>query len=159
MKELRERIAVEVPVESAEAGLIAFFDAREDANGVTRMRLRVPMDGAIALEREVRIEARETRDDQNLNNVMRIAWQPEGTVMFPRFEGTLVVWGEDDPQRSFVELSGHYTPPLGAAGQIFDEAIGYRIAQATAQQFLGDIKREIDARGRSHVISQPPTQD
>lgn len=158
MKELRERIAVEVPAEEAEAGLIAFFEAREDANGVTRMRLRVPMDGAVALEREVRIEAREARDDQNLNNLMRIAWQPEGTVMFPRFEGTLVVWGEDDPKHSFIELCGHYTPPLGAAGQIFDEAIGYRIAQATAQQFLGDIKREIDARA-SYPIAQPPRPD
>ncbi len=148
MKELRERIAVEVPAEEAEAGLMAFFDAREDASGVTRMRLRVPMDGAFALEREVRISARETRDDQNLNNLLRIAWEPEGSVMFPRFEGTLVVWGEDDPASSFVELSGEYTPPLGAAGQVFDEAIGYRIAQATAQQFLGDIKREIEARAR-----------
>ena len=69
MKELRERIAVAGPAEEAEAGLMAFFDAREDASGVTHMRLRVPMDGAVALEREVRIEARETRDEQNLNNL------------------------------------------------------------------------------------------
>ena len=68
--------------------------------------------------------------------------------MFPRFEGTLVVWGEDDASSSFIELRGEYTPPLGAAGQVFDEAIGYRIAQTTAQQFLGDIKREIEARAR-----------
>ena len=148
MKELRERIAVGCPVEVVEAGLIGFFEARQDANGITRMRLRVPMDDMVALEREVRIEAREARDDQNLNNLIQIAWQPEGSVMFPRFEGTLVVWGEDDPGQSFVELAGHYTPPLGAAGQAFDEVIGYKIAQTTAQQFLGDIKREIEARGR-----------
>ncbi len=148
MKELRERIPVACPVEEVEAGLIGFFEARQDANGITQMRLRVPMGGAISLEREVRIEARETRDDQNLNNLMRIAWEPVGSVMFPRFEGSLVVWGEDNPNSSFVELTGEYTPPLGAAGQVFDEAIGYRIAQTTAQQFLGDIKREIEARAR-----------
>lgn len=148
MKELRERIAVGCPVEDVEAGLIGFFEAREDANGTTRMRLRVPMDDMVALEREVRFEAHQTRDEQNLNNLIRIAWQPEGSVMFPRFEGTLVVWGEEDPAQSFIELAGHYTPPLGAAGQIFDEIIGFKIAQTTAQQFLTEIKREIEARGR-----------
>jgi len=147
MKQLRERIAVGCPVEDVEAGLIGFFEAREDAEGVTRMRLRVPMDGKLALEREVRFEAHQTRDEQNLNNLIEIAWQPEGTVMFPRFEGTLVVWGEDDPASSFVELSGHYTPPLGAAGQVFDEIIGFKIAQTTAKQFLAEIKSEIEARG------------
>jgi len=148
MKELRERVAIGGPVEEAEAGLVSFFSAREDASGVARMRLRVPMDGVVSLDREVRIEACETRDEDNLNNVMRIAWQPEGTVIFPRFEGTITAWGEDDPNVSFIELVGHYTPPLGAAGQVFDEAIGHRIARATAQQFLGDIRREIEARMR-----------
>ncbi|MGB6985964.1 MAG: hypothetical protein WBD74_08355 [Candidatus Aquilonibacter sp.] len=146
MKELRERAAVECPAEEAETGLTAFFAVREDAGGVARMRLHVPMDGVVSLDREVRIQARETRDDQNLNNVVRVAWQPEGTVIFPAFEGTLVVWGEDNPNISFIELRGEYTPPLGAAGQAFDELIGFRIARATAQQFLGDIRREIEAR-------------
>ncbi len=146
MKELRERAALESPVEQTEAGLRAFFAAREDANGLTRMRLRVSMDGALSLDREVRIEAREGRDEGNLNNLVRIAWEPEGTVIFPRFEGTLLAWGEDDPAKSFIELRGHYTPPLGAAGQVFDELIGFAIAQATAREFLLDIKRDIESR-------------
>jgi len=149
MKELREQTAVACPAEDAEAGLLAFFAARQDADGVTRMRLRVPMDGTVALEREVRIEARETRDDENLNELVRIAWEPQGSVMFPRFEGTLTVWGDDDPNKSFVELRGHYTPPLGAAGQVFDDAIGFKIAQSTASEFLRDVKRDIELRARA----------
>ncbi|MGA7571447.1 MAG: hypothetical protein WBG27_08925 [Candidatus Aquilonibacter sp.] len=148
MKELRERAMVECPVEQTEAGLIAFFAVRQDADGLTRMRLRVPMDGTLSLEREVRIEAREGRDDDNLNKVVRVAWEPEGTVIFPRFEGTLLAWGEDDPTRSSIELRGHYTPPLGAAGQVFDELIGFQIAQATAREFLRDIKRGIESRSK-----------
>jgi len=149
MKELRERTALECPSEEAEAGLVAFFAARQEADGVTRLRLRVPMDGSlISIEREVRVEARETRDEQNLNNQIALSWQPEGSVIFPRFEGTLVAWGEDDPEISYIELRGHYTPPLGPAGQIFDEAIGFAIAQATAQAFLSDVKRDIEARAR-----------
>lgn len=149
MKELREQAPVACPVLETEAGLVTFFAARQDANGVTHMRLRVPMDGgSMSLEREVRVEARTGRDDDNLNNVVRVAWEPEGAVIFPRFEGALTVWGEDDPAASFIELRGQYTPPLGAAGQVFDEMIGHQIAQATAREFLRDIKREIESRAR-----------
>jgi len=149
MRELREQTPVECTVDDAEAGLRAFFAARQDADGVTRMRLRVPMDGSsLSFEREVRVEAREGRDDDSLNNLMRIAWEPESSVVFPRFEGTMLAWGEDDPGKSFIELRGHYTPPLGAAGQVFDEAIGYEIARATAREFLRDIKRDVEARVR-----------
>ncbi len=149
MTELREQAPVQCTAAEAEAGLSAFFAARQGADGVTRMRLRVPMDGgSISLEREVRVEARIGRTEDNLNNVVRIAWQPEGSVIFPNFEGVLVAWGEDDPQQSFLELRGHYAPPLGAAGQLFDELIGYKIAQATAREFLRDIKRDIESRAR-----------
>jgi hypothetical protein len=150
MKELREQTLVKSPVAETEAGLSAFFAARQDTDGVTHMRLRVPMDGGLmSLEREVRVEARAGKDDDNLNDVVRIAWEPEGPVIFPRFEGALIAWGEDDPAQSFIELRGHYTPPLGAAGQIFDELIGYEIAQATAREFLRDIKRDIESHARS----------
>ncbi len=149
MKELREQVPVVCPVEQTEAGLSAFFAARQDSDGVTHMRLRVPMDGsALSLEREVRVQAQVGRDDDNLNNVVRIAWEPENSVIFPRFEGTLLAWGEDNPTESSIELRGHYTPSLGAAGQVFDETIGYEIAQATAREFLRDIKRDIESRAR-----------
>jgi hypothetical protein len=149
MKELRERIVVGCPYEKAEAKLLAFFSALENGDGVTRMRLRVILDGtSLALEREVRVVARAMRDEANLNKVVEIAWEPEGTVMFPRFEGTLSVWSEDDPARSFIELRGQYTPPLGAAGQVFDDAIGFKIAQSTAQQFLNDVKASVEAGAR-----------
>ena len=147
MKELREEIGVDCSVEWAESGLRAFFEARQEADGATRMRLRVMLDGSsLALEREVRVTARSDRDDDNLNDLLRVSWQPEGPAVFPKFEGTLIAWGDEDPARSSIELRGHYTPPLGAAGQVFDEAIGYRIAQATAHELLRDIKREIEAR-------------
>lgn len=149
MKELRERIAVECAVEATEAGLIAFFEVRQGVDGITRMRLRVVLDGShVAIEREVRVTAQVGRDNDNLNDLVRITWQPEGTVVFPQFEGTLVAWGEDDPAKSFIELRGHYAPPLGAAGQVFDEVIGFKIAQATAHEFLRDIKREIEGRAK-----------
>ena len=147
MTELRERLTLLCRPEQADAGIAAFFAAREDAEGVTRVRLRVPMIGTpVALEREVRVEARKTRDAENLNDIVQIAWQAEEAVVFPRFEGSLVTYGTDEGGGTFLELRGYYQPPLGAAGQVFDEAIGYQIARATACEFLADIKRDVEAR-------------
>lgn len=68
--------------------------------------------------------------------------------MSPKFEGTLVVWGEGERNRSYIELDGAYRPPLGTAGQILDEAIGHRIAESTAREFLKDLKRAVETRER-----------
>ena len=138
MRKLREQTVVECPVEDAEARLRVFWYARRALDGRVRMRLHV-------LDREVRVEAQEGRDEQQLNDVTHVSWQPEGRTILPHFEGTLVVWGEDDPTRSFIELDGCYHSPLGAAGLVFDEAIGHQIAQATAREFLRDLKTGIEA--------------
>ena len=148
MKRLRERAVVACPVDAAEDRVAAFFDAYRGTDGTARMRLRVPMGKrapfAYSLDRLVRVEARRKRDDENLNDLIEVAWRPEGTAMLPQFEGALIVIGDDDPGVSIIELDGKYLPPLGAAGQVFDEAIGHHIAQSTAREFLRDIKSFIE---------------
>ncbi len=152
MKRLRERAAIERPVEETEQRIITFFETRRQHDGASRMRLHVPMGKAaslgFSLDREVRVEIERTRDAGNLNDITKIAWHPEGTAMLPQFEGALIVWGDDDPGRCFLEIDGYYVPPLGAAGQVFDEAIGHQIAQSTARELLQDIKRWIEAPSR-----------
>lgn len=149
MKRLRERTVVGRPVEEAEAGVIAFFDRLRAPDGSIRMRLRVPVGTrapfGFAVDRAVRVEIAPARDEQNLNDVLAISWSPEGTAMLPHFEGTLVVWGDEDPHSCSIEVDGRYAPPLGVAGQVFDEAIGHQIAQSTARELLYDIKRSIEA--------------
>jgi hypothetical protein len=147
MTHLRERTAVECPLAEADARLDAYFEALRSADGVARVRLRVPVDGpalGVSLDREVRIEAARARDERNLNDLIRIAWRPEGKAVFPHFEGTLVTWASDTNKATYIELEGEYAPPFGAAGQVFDEAIGHRLAQLTAREFLSDIKRAIE---------------
>ena len=149
-RRLRERTQIHCPVEQTEARVLAFFESRADSDGATRLKLRVPIDrgGALqfSVERDVRVEVRRSRDERNLNDELRIAWSPEGTAVLPRFEGSLVVWGGEDPALSLLELDGNYVPPMGSAGQLFDETIGRRIAQVTARELLDDIKRWIEAR-------------
>ncbi len=83
--------------------------------------------------------------EQTLDGVIQIIWTPEGSTVFPRFEGTLMISGEGlDPSVSHIELDGSYIPPFGAAGQLFDAAIGRRLAHATACEFLKDVKAAIE---------------
>ncbi|MBV8530143.1 MAG: hypothetical protein JO104_02415 [Candidatus Eremiobacteraeota bacterium] len=84
------------------------------------------------------------RNDVHRKELVQIRWAPEGTTVFPTFEGTLTIRGENPASPSHLELDGAYTPPFGIAGQVFDAAIGHRIAKATAREFLKDVKHAIE---------------
>jgi hypothetical protein len=148
---LRDETAVECPVVETLARMEAHFLSRRSVDGVTRMRLRVPVaignnSLGLVLSREVRVEAWSTRENRNLHQLVCVAWAPEGMAAVPTFEGTLAVWGEGTPERSHIELEGSYRLPLGSAGQAFDATIGHRIAASTARELLEDLKRAIEHR-------------
>ncbi len=148
MPALREAIPVHRSVEQTHLALEGFFVSLKAPDGIARLRLRVPADGpmkpyGLSVDREVRVEARRVREPEDAG-VVEISWMPEGTAVLPRFDGKLIVTGFGNPNLSYVELDGWYTPPFGAAGQIFDAAIGQRIAQATAREFLKDLKDAVE---------------
>lgn len=151
MKRLRDKIKIQCSAAETQRRIGAYFDALRGSDGVAHVRLRValkaPM-GALGLsiDREVRIDARTVRDDENINDVIRIHWDVDGSVAFPEFDGTLVAWGEDDPDGSYVEINGEYKPPLGGVGEAFDDAFGHKIAESTAREFLNDLKRAIEKK-------------
>ena len=148
MPRLYDRTLVDRPLAQTQQGLERFFASLRGGSGVARFRLRVPMDGAphgygISLDRDVRIEVRRRREP-GLPDAIEISWRPEGMLVFPSFEGTLAICSESDRNVSRLELEGSYTPPFGVAGMLFDAAIGHRIAQATAREFLKDVKNAIE---------------
>jgi len=147
MNRLREKIVVGCSVQQTEARLASYFARLRGNNGIARLRLRVPVvaDGfALSIDREVIVEAHQARDDDNLNVITHLSWTPEGSVVFPLFEGTLTVFGESELSTSFIELAGHYKPPFGSAGEAFDAVIGHRIAETTARELLGDLKQAVE---------------
>lgn len=145
MTRLRDAIVIDGPAEQSMLRLERFFDSLRGKDGVARLRLRVPTDGAtrgLALEREVCVQARRARGEAMLNDLMLITWIPEGTGVFPTFEGILIV--RADNGNSSIELDGTYTPPFGPAGQVFDATIGHRIAESTARELLKDLKAAVE---------------
>jgi hypothetical protein len=148
MTRLRESTLVETPARQCIARLEHFFASLKGKDGVARIRLRVPTDGParqLSIDREVRVEARRASGEARLDDLMLIRWMPEGTGVFPTFEGILLVRDGGEGDASSIELDGNYTPPFGAAGQVFDAAIGHRIAHATARELLKDLKRAIES--------------
>ena len=116
----------------------------------------MPLDGVagfsgLALEHAVRVRAWRDRDDQNLNDLIRITWEPEGGGAYPAFRGTLATWGETDPPQTFIEIDGTYEPPMGVAGEAFDAAVGRAIAQRTVRAFLDDLGRAMAATPAGHA--------
>jgi hypothetical protein len=147
MTRLRESVLVESPAEQGVARLDQFFTSLRGSDGTARIRLRVPSDGVaqeLSIDREVHVEARRAGGESPLDDLLVIRWSPEGTAVFPTFEGTLIVRENGEAAKCWMELDGNYTPPLGSDGQVFDAAIGQRIARATARELLNDLKREIE---------------
>lgn len=73
-----------------------------------------------------------------------LAWEATGpTGLFPRFEGELRL-SPLDPERAELVLTGRYRPPLGAAGQVLDEALLTRVARATLRSLLRRVARALE---------------
>jgi len=144
--EVRENLAMDCPAGRAQASVEGYFARHRRKDGTSRVTLRVPLHGiwplpGLPLEHEVTVITRLGRDEENLNDAVQIAWTPRGEVPLPDFKGTLTTWAGDDPNTSFVEIAGYYTPPLGIMGEAFDEVIGHAIAQRTAHALLEEIAR------------------
>jgi len=149
MTRLHHETSVDCTVAETQSRLESFLASLQAKDGVSRLQLRVPITTpadsyGTAIDREVRVEARRTHDGDRRADVIEIAWKPEGATVLPQFEGTLAVSHDRASERCTIALDGTYAPPFGAAGQIFDAAIGREIARATAREFLRDIKRAIE---------------
>ncbi len=135
---------------AAEALIPKFFELQKDRSGAIRMALEVPLDDfglptSFALAREVELRVARERDAENLNDVFRIMWSPSGGGPFPHFNGTIVVWSEDDPDAGFLELNGEYEAPRTVAGEAFDVTIGHLIAERTVKHFVERVANGISA--------------
>ncbi len=81
----------------------------------------------------------------NNHRAYAISWQPAVAGPFPAFAGTIFVGASDTADNmSVVTLDGHYHPPMGVAGEMFDALVGKHIASASATDLLERIATHID---------------
>ena len=85
-----------------------------------------------------------TPEGSNEDLVIPVTWEATGpSGLFPRFEGELRV-SALDPDRSELNLTGHYRPPLGRTGQALDDALLARVAHATVRSLLRRLARVLE---------------
>lgn len=150
MRHVRATASLDCGASAAEALIPKFFELQRDRSGAIRMVLEVPLDDfglptSLALAREVDLCIVRERDEENLNDVFRVTWSPAGGGPFPDFNGTMMVWSEDDPDVGFIELRGQYEPAHGIAGGAFDATVGHLIAERTAKHFIEKVADGVSA--------------
>jgi hypothetical protein len=78
---------------------------------------------------------------------LALSWDPEDQVV-PRFEGTLSTAAKEAGVATLT-LDGTYAPPGGIAGAAFDLVVGRKIAAATAQALLAEMKAFVESDFRT----------
>jgi hypothetical protein len=140
MTSIVEKELVHAPLASADRLLQAFFAAHPAPDGAgARIVLRAgetAQPAIVGLERVHRPEDMTPR--------YAIHWEAEGGGPYPDFDGELSVDADEDYNTFWFVLNGTYEPPGGVAGQLFDAAIGRRIAEATARGLLSEMRVETE---------------
>jgi len=146
MTEMCGTIVIKAPYSVAMDAIVRRLRAKKN-----RITLLVPfkvfgLPVNLGVEREVEVAfvpLRGYKGEAQLHDELQFTWAPVGGGPYPAFAGTMHM----HPQGSDTEivLSGEYQPPFGVLGEAFDAVIGKRIAEATAQTLLEELREELEA--------------
>ncbi len=86
-----------------------------------------------------------------------VNWHAEdGDTIFPAMRAYLEVAALSvHPPLTQVSFIGHYEPPLGVIGAAADRLVGHRVAEATIDAFLRDVKWSIHRYLGSQATATP----
>jgi hypothetical protein len=134
-------VTVDLKVDDAAARFAEFIREYAHDTDIT-FTLRLPFDLSalnvgVTLHRDV--TARITSRGKN-GRAYAISWQPVEPGPLPSFSGTIFIGAsETHEDQSIVTLDGHYHPPLGVVGEMFDALVGKRIAEASASDLMNRV--------------------
>jgi hypothetical protein len=143
MSDISERLVVHCPDREASRHLAAFIADHQTADGRVRITLRLPVgvfaDRRSLVERRVVATLYPLRSIADAHPTYSVTWSPKGGGPFPEFSGALAVETSPADDCFGLIVSGHYDPPFGPVGAMFDAALGRRIAHASARDLLRSI--------------------
>jgi len=148
-----QRIRVNSPYGRTPSYLNWYLDALgKDRNGRVILRLQAPLKEAgiptgLIVAKDVVAEFNYVDSPGALEEKTNVCWKPQDGSPYPAFNGSITIEADEDYGSSWLRLEGSYDPPFGIAGDIFDAAIGKRIALATARELLERLR---DAMEQAH---------
>ncbi len=143
MSDISQRLVVHCPDREASRHLTDFINTHRRADGRVRVALRLPIglfhDRRALIERRVIATLEALRCVTDPNPTYSVTLSPEGNGPFPDFAGALAIDHSPSDDSFTLLVSGHYEPPFGLAGAMFDAALGKRIALCAARDLLRSI--------------------
>jgi hypothetical protein len=143
MSDISERLVVHCPDREASHHLADFLATHATGDGTLCIALRLPMgvfaDRRTLIERLIVATLYPLRSISDPHPTYSVTWSSKSGGPFPKFAGALAVEKRPNDDSFGLVLSGYYEPPFGAAGAMFDAALGRRIAHATARDLLRSI--------------------
>jgi len=130
--------------------------------GAFAAEITVELSGGASLAHEVDVVFRRLPDDGPVGR-FGLSWRAhDHQGALPAFGGALEVHPAGEGSR--LQLSGHYSLPLGAVGGFGDRLLGHRIARHSVQAFLQAAGARIDAElaQKGHAggsVVGPPTEN
>jgi hypothetical protein len=153
MSTVHERLYIEAPYTQAAGALEQRLGlAPGSERGSCTLTLVAPAQEGRELARVVTVATGRVAEPANYVSHYTLRWDsghtPRG-VPTPGFAGTLTLSAGQDYGECALDLEGQYDPPGGAAGKIFDEVVGRRIAHATLSALLDAVGQELQ---REHAV-------
>jgi hypothetical protein len=106
----------------------------------TMLQVRVPLrlgtTAALEAQYDVRCGTARGIDESRLNDVVIVSWEPAARLALPALHAVVTSDLSEDGRTVVLRLDGSYDPPGRGAGAVFDAAVGKRIAEASARDFL-----------------------
>ena len=147
MTSIKQTLHLDCPYVRAKAYLHDALQAAALSRTPQLLHLSASLPGTgIELEKGVRVSYQPTVDPFHFDEPWIVDWTPEPGGRYPSFRGTLTVRADEDYTGAILELEGSYAPPMGAMGQVFDAALGRRIAGSTMRRLLSSIGDEMTSR-------------
>ena len=148
MSELHRRALVRCPEARAAEHLAGFVRSCADSSGCVHLAIRASVElprlqTAIALKRDVLVTVGRESCAEGGETAYRVDWIPADGGAFPRLTGTLTTF-EDGPSGFMLIFNGKYRSVSPAPEHSCDGTLAYRIAQATARDFLLHVRDHIE---------------
>jgi len=130
--------------------------------GAFAAEIAVELGGGASLAHEVDVVFRRLPGDGPVGR-FGLSWRAhDHQGALPAFGGDLEV--HPDGKGSRLQLSGHYSLPLGPVGRFGDQVLGHRFARRSVQAFLEAAGARIDAQlaHKGHTggtVAGPPTEN
>jgi hypothetical protein len=147
MPVVRERVYIEAPYVQA----VGAFERRLGlefgrADGCCVLTLVAPVAEGREFARDVTAATKRLSGAANFTSQYGITWPAGRTARgfpTPGFKGSITLRAGEDYGECALELDGRYEPPGGAAGQLFDDVVGRRIAHATLGSLLDGMRADL----------------